>query len=435
MRGRRWIAFVSARWFSERRESGGAASSLLAAAGIAIGVAALVIVLGVMNGFQMGFIDSVLEVSSFHVRVEGGPELDAGLMERIAALPGASSVLPFSESRCIITSRDGRSFPLSLRSMPEDAQSRDPGLMKALNVASGSTGAGAWPGTGGLFLGAELARYLAISTGSQVDLLVVSAGGEEGVEARTVGVRVDGIFRSGYYDFDFGMAVLPFSAAARLFPADACPVYSYGVKLKNRYADGDFCRRLEAGLGLGPDRVEGWRDYNRAFFGALRTEKTVMMLLIGLIFLVVGVNIFHSMRRAVAEKTEDIAVLKAMGASSEEIGRVFAVDGIAIGAGGAFIGLLVGLLVAVNVNEVFSLVEVVVNFFGALWARIAGSLVGGDFRVFSPQYFYLMEVPVRVLFPETFFITAAAVGSAMAAAQAAARRVSRLAPAEVLRYE
>jgi lipoprotein-releasing system permease protein len=246
---------------------------------------------------------------------------------------------------------------------------------------------------------------------------------------------IDGLFRSNYYDFDFGMAVLPFSSANAIFPAETAIQFVYGVKLHDRYSDGVFCERLHSDLGLGPDSVEGWRDYNRAFFGALRIEKTVMMFLIGLIFLVVGVNIFHSMRRAVAEKTEDIAVLKAIGASPDDVGRVFVIDGLVIGAGGAFVGLVLGLLVAVNVNEVFSIVEAVVNAVSALVFRIAGSLGGGDFRIFSPQYFYLMEVPVRVLFPETFFVTAAAIAAAVAAAAAAARRISLLAPAEVLRYE
>ena len=148
------------------------------------------------------------------------------------------------------------------------------------------------------------------------------------------------------------------------------------MKLSDRYADRAFCERIQSKLGLGPDKIESWRDYNRAFFGALRTEKTVMMLLIGLIFLVVGVNIFHSMRRAVAERTEDIAVLKAMGAGPDELGRVFVIDGLAIGAGGALVGLVVGLLIAVNVNEVFSLVEAVVNGASYLWSRIAGSFFG-----------------------------------------------------------
>jgi lipoprotein-releasing system permease protein len=442
MKLRRWIGFVSLRWFATKKESGGSASSILAAAGIAIGVAALVVVLGVMNGFQLGYIDSILEVSSFHVRVEdermlsgplaGGP--DEALVSRIAAEPGAASVLPFAETRCLISSSDGRSYPLALRAIPDDSYARDPGMMNALGIGN-SVAKGGWPGRGGIYLGAELASYLDLKPGSEASLLVVSAGGDEGIDAKTIKVRIDGVFRSGYYDFDFGMAVLPFSAADRFFPAGADLRFVYGVKLLDRDSDGIFCGRLQSDLGLGPDKVEGWRDYNRAFFGALRIEKTVMMLLIGLIFLVVGVNVFHSMRRAVAEKTEDIAVLKAMGAGPDEVGRIFVIDGLVIGAGGALVGLLAGLLVAVNVNEVFAIVEAVVNGASALASRIAGSLGGGDFRVFSPQYFYLMEVPVRVLFPETFFVTVAAIGAATAAAAIAARRISMLAPAEVLRYE
>jgi lipoprotein-releasing system permease protein len=434
----RWMIFVARRWFSARKESGGSVSSVLAASGIAVGVAALVVVLGVMNGFQLGFIDSILQVSSFHVRVEdervGG--YDETLAARIAAEPGVDSVLPFAQTRCLIASRDGRAFPLALRALPDDAERRDPAMLGALGIEK-PLAAGSWNAGGGLVLGAELARYLGLAPGSEAELLVVSAGGEEGVEARTVKVRIDGIFRSGYFDFDFGMAILPFSsrACASVFPPGEPVRYVYGVKLRDRYADAALAERLQGDLGLGPDKVEGWRDYNRAFFGALRTEKTVMMLLIGLIFLVVGVNIFHSMRRAVAEKTEDIAVLKAMGAGPEALRRVFILDGLAIGAGGAVVGLALGLLIAVNVNEVFSLVETVVNGIAGLASRLIGSLGGSDFRVFSPQYFYLLEVPVRILFPETFFVTAAAIASAAGAAASAAARISGLAPAEVLRYE
>jgi lipoprotein-releasing system permease protein len=437
MRDPRWIIFVSRRWFSGRREGGGSASALLAASGIGIGVAALIVVLGVMNGFQMGFIDSILDISSFHVRVEseshpGVMGTDEALAGRIAAIPGVVSVMPFSERQCMITSPEGRSFPLTIRAMPDDAARRDPAMMKALGLEA----KGQW-NSGGLILGAELSRFLDIAPGTLVHLLVVSSGGEEGVEARSVEARVDGLFRSGYYDFDFGMALVPDSSAIAetLFPASAGRRWSYGVKLADRYGDAVAAARIGSALAGTGAEVESWRDYNRAFFGALRTEKTVMMILVGLIFLVVGVNIFHSMRRAVAERTEDIAVLKSMGAGPDELKRVFVFDGLAIGAGGALAGLALGLLIAVNVNQVFALVESLVNALGTLAARISGGLGNGDFRVFSPQYFYLMEVPVRVLFPEAFFVTAAAIVSAVAAAASAATGVSRLAPAEVLRYE
>jgi lipoprotein-releasing system permease protein len=442
MKIRRWIGFVSIRWFATKRESGGSISSILAASGIAIGVTALVLVISVMNGFQLGYIDSILEVSSFHVRVDDTRKIsgplstmpDEKLISRISAEPGARSVLPFAETLCLISSREGRACPLSLRTIPDDAQIRDPGMMRTLKIVETKPG-NAWPGNGGLFLGAELAHYLDLKPGDEAEILVVSAGGEEGVDARSIKVRIDGIFRSEYFDFDFGMAVMPFSSALPFFPMGSEQRFIYGVKLKDRYSDRRFGERLVADLGLERDRVESWREYNRAFFGALRMEKTVMMLLIGLIFLVVGVNIFHSMRRAVAEKTEDIAVLKAMGASPEEIGRVFVLDGLAIGTVGALIGLILGLLLAVNVNDVFAIVENIVNALSSIMSRIAGSLGGDEFRVFSPKYFYLLEVPVRVLYPETFFVTAAAITASATAAAAAARRISGLAPAEVLRYE
>jgi len=443
------MRFVSKRWFAARRASGGSASAVLAAAGIGVGVAALVVVLGVMNGFQLGYVESILEISSFHLRIEderaGGT--DEALLAALAASPGARSVLPFAETQVILSTAEGRSLPIKLRALPSDAARRDPALLPALGLhQAGQAGqedpadqaeAGLFPAGGGLVLGAELARYLNLSVGEEIEVLAVSSDPEEGVETRTLPFRIARTYRSGYYDFDFGLGFVSFEDAEALFPRESPVSYVYGVKLQDRYADGAFAagaRGLLAERGLEASALETWRRYNRSFFGALKTEKTLMMLLVGLIFLVVGVNIHHAMRRAVAERMEDIALLKAVGGGAEELRSVFVLEGLAIGAGGAFFGLLAGLLIAVNVNEVFGLVESLVNGAVALWARLAGG-VGGDFRVFSPQYFYLMEVPVRVLFPETLFIVAAAVASAAAAAGSAATRVSGLAPAEVLRYE
>ena len=397
------------------------------------------VVLGVMNGFQLGFIDSILQVSSYHVRVnderKGG--IDEGLIARILAEPGVESVLPFAETRCLLTSKDGGSFPILIKAIPDNSAQRDPGMFKTLGIQYSQGPSSDWSRGGGITLGAEMASYLGLTAGSSAELLVVSAGGGEGVESKAIQIHVDGTFRSGYYDFDFGMAIVPFSSSicAEIFPQNQVVRYVYGIKLRDRFADAPIVARLESDLMLGADRVESWRDYNRAFFGALRTEKTVMMILIGLIFLVVGVNIFHSMRRAVAEKTEDIAVLKAMGASDRELRSIFFFDGLAIGTGGAFIGLAIGLLIAVNVNEIFAIVETAVNGIAGFVSHITGSFGVSPFRVFSPQYFYLIEVPVRVLFPETLVITMAAIASSAAAAAKAAARVSGLAPAEVLRYE
>jgi lipoprotein-releasing system permease protein len=440
MRSRAWIGFVSRRWFAARKASGGAASSVLASAGLAVGVAALIVVLGVMNGFQMGYIESILEVSSFHVRVTeegtGGP--DWSLVEKLSSMRGVRSVLPFVETVVLASGADGGSLPLKIEAVPADAGSRDPGFVSALGLAKpGSGGPGPesplFSGSEGIALGSELSRSLNAARGSSLGLTAIVADPEEGIGTRELDYPVTSVFHSGYYEFDSNLGFISLEKARELFPAGASIRYIYGVKLKDRYADRAFLAEFRK-LGLEGASAESWRDYNRSFFGALRTEKTVMMLLVGLIFLVVGVNIYHSMRRNVAERMEDIAVLKALGGSAEELTRSFMLDGLAVGVAGAVSGAILGLLLAVNINGVFHIVEAAVNGALGLAARLFGG-GGAAFSIFSPQYFYLMEVPVRVLFPETCFVVAAAIGSSVAAAWSAASRVSSFDPAEVLRYE
>jgi lipoprotein-releasing system permease protein len=202
-----------------------------------------------------------------------------------------------------------------------------------------------------------------------------------------------------------------------------------GIKLTDRFNDTHAIALLRA-AGIPKEQIESWRTYNRAFFGALRMEKAIMMILVGLIFLVVGVNIFHALRKTVYARVEDIATLKALGADSRSLRRVFMVDGASAGLGGAAIGLVSGLFVALNVNQVFSFLE-------ALIAVVASILPGqtGSFAFFSPDFFYIADVPVRLPFFEVLFIFTSGAVSAMVAAWAASTRISSLKPSEVLRDE
>jgi lipoprotein-releasing system permease protein len=430
-----WIAFVAKRWFSARKESGAGLSSKLAAAGIAVGVAALVVVLGVMNGFQLGFIDSILDISSFHLRVEvetlfantEKPDFDAKLAESLAAVPGVVSVAPFAETRCLLAGNSGRGYPAVIRALPSDIEKRDPVMMRALNLLQG----GFPPKGGGLIIGAELSRSLGLQVGSLARLTIVKAGGEEGAEAEELRIPVAGVFRSGYYDFDSGMALIPFEDAGRLFPSDRPITFTYGVKLSDRYADSIAVERIRSTLGLDAHAVQAWRDYNRAFFGALRTEKTIMMLLIGLIFLVVGSKFFIRC----GAPSPNAPRTSRFSRRSEPRGidsTRFVADGLAVGVLGA-LGLSAGLFIAANVNEILAFIDTAARFLTSLFENFSNR--DKDYRLFSPQYFYLVEVPVRVLFPETFFIVAAAIGSSAAAAGAASSKAIGLAPSEVLHYE
>ncbi len=407
-----WTRYVAARWFGRGRETG--PSLAPSTAGIAVGVAALLCVIGVMNGFQMGFIDAVLDLDSYHVRV---PSLAGSVEEVLAIVPGATAALPFVDVRTMAANARGKAAALRIKIVPDSALELDPGLAARLEFRSGGF-------AGGLVIGSELSRQLDLRVGDTVSVLAVSADEESGINAGMIDLPVSGIYHSGYYDFDAALAFLTDSAAGELAGGEEAVI---GVKLADRYGD---ARALVALSAAGIAGAESWRDYNRAFFGALRMEKTVMMMLVGLIFIVVGVNIFHSMRKAVYGRVEDIATMKALGADSASIRHIFMLDGIAAGVGGAAIGLCAGLLVAANVNPVFSAIETAVAF---LYGLLGGN--GSGFEFFSPDLFYIGDVPVRLAFAETLFITVAGAVSAVAAARAASSRVSRIHPSEVLRDE
>ena len=379
-----------------------------------MGVAALLCVIGVMNGFQMGFIDAVLDLDSYHVRIRAD-SADGGAV--LAAVPHATAVVPFVDIRTMASNERGKAAPLRIKVVPDDIESLDPAFASRLEFRSGSF-------RGGLVIGSELARYLDLRTGDAVSVLAVSADDEEGLDVGLVDLTVGGIYHCGYYDFDASLAFLPESSSGGLGAGEPSIL---GLRLSDRYGDARALAELSA---AGIDGAESWRDYNRAFFGALRMEKSVMLLLVGLIFIVVGVNIFHSMRKAVYNRVEDIATMKALGADSRSVRAIFLLDGIATGLGGAFSGLALGLLLATNVNCVFSLLEAMVS---ALYGLFGGS--GSAFEFFSPDLFYIGDVPVRLSFAETLFITAAGAASALAAAWAASSRVSRIMPSEVLRDE
>lgn len=181
--------------------------------------------------------------------------------------------------------------------------------------------------------------------------------------------------------------------------------------------------------------LETWREYNRAFFGALRMEKLAMMVLIGLIFIVVAVNIKHSLERSVLEKREEIGALRALGGSVRSVRMVFVFEGLFIGFTGAVIGSVTGLIITENINRVFTLAERGVNLLIRIVERLVSPFVGGyggEFSIFSPAYFYIQEVPTRVPFGELLFIFLFAVGSAVCAAHYASKRVAELSPVEIL---
>lgn len=429
-----WIVFVARRYFKAKRRDRGIASGLLSVAGIAVGVMTLLSVLAVMNGFQMGFIEDILEVSSYHLRVspaEAGGTVEE-LTDTIAALRPVLSAVPFAESKTLIIGNFTEPRACAVRGVPPDVMSRDGGFREQVEMVRGAfdieDGAS-------IVLGDELARYLGVRVGERVSLLTVPSRPSLLMRPEERSFRVSGVFRTGYYEYDVGLGFVGLSTMRDISPRTPVRI---GVKLRNRFRDRSVRLAVQQAVGERAVAVASWREYNRAFFGALRMEKLLMTVLLGLIFVVVGVNIYHSLRRSVYERIEEIGVLKATGASGGTLMGVFVVDGVLIGGSGAVLGLVLGLLVAYNVNQIFAVTEILVNGLLAVVQQVFAPFVGGGgdgFSLFSPMYFYLTEVPATVLFGETLLIFVFAVLSAVAAAYFASKHIVRIKPAQVLRYE
>ncbi|MDR2631101.1 MAG: ABC transporter permease [Spirochaetaceae bacterium] len=431
-----WIGFVAARYISKKRKEKSNSSMILSALGIFIGVLALTVILAVMNGFQLGFIESILEISSFHIRLESFPVGETNRLMGAAAIPGITVILPFLELTGIIRGNWGGQQVAAVRGLPPDALERDAGMARKIDLVRGSFDI---TGSDSILLGIELARRLDVDVGDELSLLSVSGIFPEDASPEDSVFTVEGIFRTEFYEYDLGWAFINLDKAVALAGKDTL---SLGIKLKNRWQDQRISGRLrelpeikDAGY-----TIKSWRDYNRAFFGALRTEKLLMFVLVGLIFIVVGLNIFQAQRKAVLERREEIGLLRAVGGSDRAVRLIFVWDGFFIGLTGAGLGTLLGLLLAGNIGIFFTVLETVVNGVIRLFNGIAslfGSGIPGDegFAFFSPKIFYIKEIPSRIIPQEVLLIFMFGFLSAVLAAWFASRKISLTRPAEVLRYE
>jgi len=432
MFGERWVLFVASRYIFKGRSS----SPVLAVLGIAVGVLALIVIISVMNGFQLGFIESILEISSYHMRLESFPHDKTGeLQEIMLSAPGIKAAVPFMEFQALARGwRSGQQAVL-VRGLRENTLEIDKEMDSRLDFIEGSFDIS---DSGYILLGAELARRLSLDVGDEITLYsitgILSAEEEGGIKSFTV----TGIFRTGYYEYDISWAFINMESVSYL---DNDSVLTLGIKIPNRFQDRNIMeqtRKILSGSGFPDVKLSSWRDYNRSFFGALRTEKLFMFILVGLIFIVVGLNIFQAQRRSVLQRREEIGLLRAVGGSKKAVQFVFVLDGAIIGLTGACIGLFFGLLITFNIPQFFSFIEIIINIFIEVINEIAflfGAGMAGNFTIFSPAIFYIKEIPSRVIPSEIVIIFLFGFLSALVAGWFASRKVTKIQPAEVLRYE
>jgi len=424
-----WILFVASRYIFKGRSS----SPVLAVLGIAVGVLALTVIIAVMNGFQLGFIESILEISSFHLRVESfDPKNVNEIQEIVLGIPGVRAAVPFKEYQAIARGRRLNQQAVLIRGLGENTLEIDKGMKNKLEFEEGSFDISK---DKNILLGSELASRLGLSIGDEITLFSLT-----GILSQEDGSSFDGlvtgVFRTGYYEYDCSWAFISIENGSFMQNESDLML---GIKLANRFLDKTALEQARKRLSAYEDvKITSWRDYNRSFFGALRTEKLFMFILVGLIFIVVGMNIYQAQRRSVLQRREEIGLLRAVGGTKKAVRFVFVLDGAIIGLAGASIGLFFGLAIAMNISGFFTLVENIINWFIDIINVLSGFFgagMTGNFSVFSPAVFYIKEIPSRILPFEVTLIFMFGFISALAAAWFASRKVSNIQPAEVLRYE
>ena len=380
--------------------------------GIALGVAALIIVLSVMNGFQREVRDRMLGVIA-HVELlayQGEAVADwQGLAGRARQNPAVVGAAPFVATQALIARGDDMKGAIVRGISPADEASVTP-LGK--DLAQMPLTAGGW----NIVLGQELARQLGVREGDKVTL--VAPGGQvtpAGVTPRLRAFTVVGIFRAGHYEYDSGLALIHIDDAAKLFRTGG----PTGVQLKlaDVHQARDVARQLS--MSLGPEvQVRDWTRQNATWFDAVQIEKRMMGLILTLIVAVAAFNLVSTLVMTVTDKQSDIAILRTLGASPGSVMRIFIVQGAFSGVIGTAAGVTLGLLVACNVDVIVPAIERALNV------------------SFLPGSIYLIShMPSDPQAADIVPITLTSLVLAFVATLYPSWRASRVQPAEALRYE
>ena len=383
--------------------------------GIALGVAALIIVLSVMNGFQKEVRDRMLGVVS-HIEVyaaDGAPVPDLPqVLARIRQHPAVSGAAPFITAQALLARGEDMKGVL-LRGI-------DPALEPQVSDLSSEAQAAVLqrlqPGTFGVVPGRDLALALGVLPGDPVTL--ISPSGQvtpAGVMPRMKQLAVLGQFVSGHYEYDSTLALMHMDDAARIFRLEG-PT-GIRVKLRDLHAAREVARELQQQLGSG-FYVRDWTQQNRTWFAAVQVEKRMMFIILTLIVAVAAFNLVSTLVMTVTDKRADIAILRTLGASPRSIMGIFVVQGATSGVIGTLTGLLLGLLVAFNIDVIVPAIE---------------HLMGVSFL---PRDIYLISrMPSEPQSADIVPITVISLILALVATLYPSWRASRVNPAEALRYE
>ena len=389
--------------------------SMSSMAGIALGVMALIVVLSVMNGFQAELRSRILGVAS-HMEISGpGGRLHdwPGLARQVSKHPEVRGMAPFAMGQALLVQGSETKgvmirglLPAEEGKVAEFASHMQSGRLENLK-----------PGEFNIILGSDLSRSLGVFPGDKVAVIapqgVVTPAG---LMPRIKQFNVAGVFQMGMFEYDAGLALVHLEDAQKLYRmGDAVS------GLRVRLADMDrapwVLRDLSRAL-IGDFYLSDWTMSHTNFFQAVQIEKRMMFIILTLIVAVAAFNIVSTLVMAVTDKQADIAILRTLGASPGSIMAIFMVQGSLIGVIGTLLGLISGVLLALNVETIVPMIE---------------KAVGMD--LFPADVYYISELPSKLNWPDVWVVGGVALVLAFLATLYPSWRAARIQPAEALRYE
>lgn len=388
--------------------------SLISMAGIALGVAALIVVLSVMNGFQKEVRDRMLSVLS-HIEVFDAsgslPDWETTAREAFQ-LDEVKGAAPYVAAQAMIT-RDDTVRGVVIRGvLPEE----EPKVSDVASQVREGNFNNLKPGEFNIVLGKELARSLHASVGDKVTMIAPQGQvTPAGVLPRLKQFTVGGIFEAGHHEYDSGLAFIHIEDAMRMFKLDA----PSGLRLRIQ----DMQRAPEVAFELsriltGNLYILDWSKQNKTWFAAVQTEKRMMFIILTLIIAVAAFNLVSTLVMTVTDKQADIAILRTLGASPGSIMKIFIIQGALVGLLGTAIGVALGVTVALNIDVIVPFIE---------------RMLGVQFL--SKDIYLITSLPSDLRWPDVWTIGGVAVVLAFFATLYPSWRAANVRPAEALRYE
>ncbi|MEA2986364.1 MAG: lipoprotein-releasing system permease protein [Alphaproteobacteria bacterium] len=382
--------------------------------GIMLGVATLIIVMAVMNGFRAELLDKILGLNG-HLLVQ---PIDSPLTDweavagRISKVPGIRLAAPVVEGQALASSPFNASGVL-VRGVRSDDLNKLTSI--ARNIKQGSLDG--FDEGEGVAIGRRLADQLSLRAGDNVTLVAPrGAVTPMGTTPRIKSYQISAVFEIGMSEYDAAFVFMPLKEAQAYFnrAGDVTSIEVYGddPDQVERY------RKLVNDAAGRPIFMVDWRQRNATFFNALQVERNVMFLILTLIVLVAALNIVSGLIMLVKDKGRDIAILRTMGATQGAIMRVFLITGAAIGVVGTLVGLLFGTVVCLNVESIRRFLSWMTNT-----------------ELFSPELYFLSQLPADMDVGETTAVVVMALALSFLATLYPAWRAARLDPVEALRYE